>query len=181
MGRKKRKVGEHNGNITPPNVPGGHIQSLNANGANYGGIPPPPPPPQQHPGEAEGDRIDTYICKKYRYDQASFRYIKEFVEYVKAHRMGDSTFQRHVGHGVQGHKKELWTTVIAGSTIGYGRASSRDKAIENACRASFHVLRSPGWTDIALGELRTPRGRGEGAVRRRTGEERRAKMNAPKG
>ncbi|GMH54213.1 hypothetical protein TrRE_jg12170, partial [Triparma retinervis] len=101
-------------------------------------------------GDNDQSRIDTYICKKYRFDQASFRYIKEFVEYVKAHRMGDATFQRHMGHGQQGHKKELWTTVIAGSPIGYGRGSNRDKAIENACKASFHVLRSPGWTDIQL-------------------------------
>jgi len=142
MGRKKRKVGE-NGTIQSITETNNISGTNNPTQGQYGGIkyggntgiPPPPPPPAV-------DEPDTYLCKKYRYQQGEYRYITEFINYLKQHRMLEATFNRDpAGQGAAGHKKEVWYCCVSGTPLGYGRGSSRDKAIECACKASFHVLR----------------------------------------
>eukprot|EP00518_Triparma_eleuthera_P014430 CAMPEP_0182468700 /NCGR_PEP_ID=MMETSP1319-20130603/15903_1 /TAXON_ID=172717 /ORGANISM="Bolidomonas pacifica, Strain RCC208" /LENGTH=166 /DNA_ID=CAMNT_0024668925 /DNA_START=600 /DNA_END=1096 /DNA_ORIENTATION=+ len=138
MGRKKRKA------TSPPNV---------------GGVPPPPPPPPPTFGSSANNKGNatatndgaptTFLVRKYKFDATEFRTIMKFVDYVKNQRMLDASFLPSPT-GSNPHRPYSYHVTIAGTPLGHGRGRSRDAAVENACRASFHVLSAPGWQDVEL-------------------------------
>ena len=145
MGRKKRKVCDTDSAAASA--------SAAAGGGQYNIPPPPPPPPNANPSDASASE-ESFLVKKYKYSTGSHRYITEFVQYTKSHRMTDSFFTRYRWPGIVDDSTQAKSLVffcsVGGQALGYGRGKTKSEAIENACKASFHILRSPNWQDIPL-------------------------------
>lgn len=116
--------------------------SSNVNDAN-GGLPPPPQSKKQK-GE------EKYLVKKYRPDK-HYDAMDAFLKYTKSHRMLDAAYVRTF-KGTTPEKPFIFSVRVAGTDLAWGRGSTREKAMDCACRGTFALVAAHGYNNFPLDE-----------------------------
>ncbi len=158
MGRKKRPASSLNG-LPPPNqqfygggAPGCYSQPHYNQQQQF--------PHHQNPNHNNNPNsnkkqksIESYPVKKYRPSSSSFKTIDAFQRYTKTHRMNDASFTvvTPPGRGATPNSPIVFSIIINGQSLSWGRGKNKDTAIDNACRAAFALVAAHGY-DYDLNE-----------------------------
>jgi hypothetical protein len=128
MGRKKRN------------------SSVLTSDVNVGSAPPPPPPPEPKKARPE----EKYLVKKYR-PEKHYEAMEAFLKYTKSHRMLDASYVRTF-QGTTPEKPFVFSVRVAGTDLAWGRGSTREKAMDCACRGAFALVAAHGYNNFPLDE-----------------------------
>lgn len=122
MGRKKRNNNQVNGN---------------SNGGN-------------DVKKIKNETGESYLVKKYRADKI-YPSMEAFVRYTKAHRMLDASYIRW-GPGSTQEKPFVFSVRVGGTDLGWGRGTTREAAMDCACRAAFALVNAHGYKNFTIDE-----------------------------
>lgn len=158
MGRKKRPASSLN-NVPAPNQQlygqvGLGVGGYSAHNAyqqipqlGEGPVPLPAAPAVVGSNKKHKSDIEAYPVKKYRPSSNSFKTIEAFQRYTKTHRMNDASFTivTPPGRGATPTSPIVFSIIINGQSLSWGRGKNKDVAIDNACRAAFVLVAAHGY------------------------------------
>lgn len=154
MGRKKRPASTLNGPPAAAAAAYGHqMHGMVGGGGGYTvhhhQAPPLPTAPANNNSNSKRHKsnIESYLVKKYRPSLTSFKTIDAFQRYTKTHRMNDASFTAVTppGRGATPNSPIVFSIIINGQSLSWGRGKNKDVAIDNACRAAFALVAAHGY------------------------------------
>ena len=119
-------------NLPPPLPPGPPSTSSNNNNNN---------------NNKKQKTNESYPVKKYRPSSSSYKAIEAFQRYTKTHRMTDASFTliSPPNRGATPSCPIVFSIIINGQSLSWGRGKNKDVAIDNACKAAFALVAAHGY------------------------------------
>jgi hypothetical protein len=91
---------------------------------------------------------EKYLVKKYR-PEKHYEAMDAFLKYTKSHRMLDASYVRTF-KGTTPEKPFIFSVRVAGTDLAWGRGSTREKAMDCACRGAFALVAAHGYNNFPL-------------------------------
>ena len=101
-------------------------------------------PPELKKPKAE----EKYLVKKYR-PEKHYDAMDAFLKYTKSHRMLDASYVRTF-KGTTPEKPFVFSVRVAGTDLAWGRGSTREKAMDCACRGAFALVAAHGYNNFPI-------------------------------